>query len=257
MTNDEGFYTNPEPLLATIARLFASEGAAREVAILANSTAAIKQTSYDNWNGGRYGYTLFLQIPYWMNSQLANEIENSENRVLEKAQFLLRSYENEHLEKVYITPEITGDKEWRQKAKAWVAGEGISNQGRVRSDNIASRTADGLLFRSQPEIFLYKALKSLGISFAPLPVFVRGGESYKRIEPDFFLVKDGVVMVIEVDGDTVHNETPAEAHARTTMLAHEGVHIERVKSSECETQELANFYAKKILKVIEKIKASR
>jgi very-short-patch-repair endonuclease len=64
-------------------------------------------------------------------------------------------------------------------------------------------------------------------------------------------------MVVEVDGDTVHNETPAEAHARTTMLIHEGVHIERVKASECETQELANSCAKKIMQVIEKRKASR
>jgi len=116
---------------------------------------------------------------------------------------------------------------------------------------------DGLLFRSQPEIFLYKTLKSSGVSFAPLPVFIRGGESYKRIEPDFFIVKDGITMVVEVDGDTVHQESPAEAHARTTMLAHEGVHIERVKASECETQELANTCAKKILQIIEKLKVSR
>jgi len=257
MTEDENFYTNPEPILATIARLFASEGAAREVAILANSKATMKQTIYDNWNGGTYGYSLFLQIPYWMHNQLAAEIENSENKICEKAQFLLRANENDYLEKVHITPAITGDKEWRDKAKAWLAGDGVSNQGRVRSDNIPSRTADGLLFRSQPEIFFYIALKSLGVSFAPLPVFIRGGESYKRIEPDFFLVKEGIVMVVEVDGDTVHQETPAEAHARTTMLAHEGVHIERVKSSECETQELANACAKKIMQVIEKIKAAR
>lgn len=48
-----------------------------------------------------------------------------------------------------------------------------------------------------------------------------------------------------------------EAHARTTMLAHEGVHIERVKASECETQELANACGKKIMQIIEKVKASR
>jgi len=37
---------------------------------------------------------------------------------------------------------------------------------------------DGLLFRSQPEINLYRAFKALGITFAPLPVFIRGGETY-------------------------------------------------------------------------------
>jgi len=257
MTTDADFFTDPEPMLATLARLFASEGAAKEVALLANSTATIKQTSYDNWNGGTYGYSLFLQIPHWLYNQIATEVENIEKSISEKASFLTRWYENEHLERVYITPIITGDKEWRDKAKAWLAGDGVSNQGRVRSDNIPSRTMDGLLFRSQPEIFLYKALKSSGVSFAPLAVFIRGGESYKRIEPDFFIVKDGITMVVEVDGDTVHQESPAEAHARTTMLAHEGVHIERVKAIECETQELANGCAKKIMQIIEKIKVSR
>jgi hypothetical protein len=29
---------------------------------------------------------------------------------------------------------------------------------------------------SKPEILLYQALKSLGVSFAPLPVFVRGAQ---------------------------------------------------------------------------------
>ena len=184
-------------------------------------------------------------------------VEQIEKSISEKASFLTRWYENEHLERVYITPLIAGDKEWRDKAKAWLAGDGVSNQGRVRSDNIPSRTMDGLLFRSQPEIFLYKALKASGVSFAPLAVFIRGGDTYRRIEPDFFIVKGGIAMVVEVDGDTVHQETPAEAHARTTMLAHEGVHIERVKASECETQELANVCAKKILQVIEKLKVSR
>jgi hypothetical protein len=257
MTTNDNFFSNPEPLLATLARLFASDGAAREVAILANSTATIKQTSYDNWNGGTYGYSLFLQVPHWLYNQIASDLENAERLISEKASFLTRAYENESLDRVYITPNIAEDKEWRDKAKAWLAGDGVSNQGRVRSDNIPSRTLDGLLFRSQPEILLYKALKSLGVAFAPLPVFVRGGESYKRIEPDFFIVKDGIVMVIEVDGDTVHHETPAEAHARITMLAHEGVHIERVKASECETQELANIYAKRIMQIIEKIRAAR
>jgi hypothetical protein len=197
-----------------------------------------------------------LQIPNWLCSQIQSEIDSCEKQILEKANRLLIPYESECLERVFIITLLTADKDWRDKAKAWLAGDRVSNQGRVHSNNIPSRTMDGLLFRSQPEIFLYNALKASGVSFAPLPVFVRGGESYKRIEPDFFIIKDGIVMVVEVDGDTVHHETPAEAHARTTMLAHEGVHIERVKASECETQKLAQTGAQKILQVIQKLKAS-
>lgn len=51
------------------------------------------------------------------------------------------------------------------------------------------------------------------------------------------LIRKGIMMVGEVDGDTVHQETPAEALARTTMLLHEGVHFERIRASECDSPE--------------------
>jgi very-short-patch-repair endonuclease len=104
---------------------------------------------------------------------------------------------------------------------------------------------------------LYKALKSLGVSFAPLAVFIRGGQTYRRIEPDFIIIRSGIVMIVEVDGDTVHLETPAEAHARTTMLVHEGAHLERVKSSECDTPVKALAYANSIIQLFSTLKASR
>ena len=47
----------------------------------------------------------------------------------------------------------------------------INNQGKVRSDNIASRQHDGLLFRSAPEINLYCALKDLGLMSLRCPSF--------------------------------------------------------------------------------------
>ena len=64
-------------------------------------------------------------------------------------------------------------------------------------------------------------------------------------------------MVVEVDGDTVHQETPAEAHDRTTMLLHEGVHVERLKSSECDAPEKAKNAAERIIAVIAKLKATK
>ncbi|HEY9300845.1 MAG TPA: hypothetical protein VIQ31_31665, partial [Phormidium sp.] len=67
----------------------------------------------------------------------------------------------------------------------------------------------------------------------------------------------GVVVVVEVDGYTVHKETPAEAHDRTSLLYHEGIHIERIRASECQTQEQALACAKRMLQVIDKIKSSK
>ena len=96
-------------------------------------------------------------------------------------------------------------------------GQTVPAQGRVRSDNIAARQHDGLLFRSRPEILFYDALKKAGIPFAPLSVVLRGGVQYNRIEPDFVIYKDGIMMIVEIDGDLYHSETPAAAHARRSV----------------------------------------
>lgn len=245
-----------ETILSTLAHLFAYDGKAREVAILANAEAEVEMTDYsEDWGRSKYGYTVTLRIPQYIYGQISKVREECEKDFSENTRPLFG--QDEWLREVLIKPQPTEDPQWRDRAKAWLAGSGVNNQGRVRSDNIASRECDGLLFRSEPEILLYRALKSLGVSFAPLPVFVRGGPTYRRIEPDFVIVKDGRLMIVEVDGDTVHHETPAEAHDRTTMLAHEGAHVERIKASQCDTPEKAQQSAKSLVELFNKLRASR
>jgi hypothetical protein len=254
---DKDLKADIERILATLVQSFADEGRAREVALLALSRQRITQTSYDNWDGGQYGYTVYLEVPGHLYAQVGKGREEIERCLKDRGNDLTRMYPSDHFDGFELVPELADDPDWREKAKTWVTGQGVNNQGRVRSDNLAPRMVDGLLFRSQPEINLYRALKAAGVSFAPLPVFVRGGQTYKRIEPDFVIIKDGIVMVVEVDGDTVHRETPREAHDRLTMLAHEGVHVERVNAAECETADLARQCAAKILRLIEKLKTNK
>ena len=246
-----------EKVLGTMARLYGEEGQAREVAILALSKPTIEQTDYDNWDGGQYGYTIYLEVPDTLYHQLGKEVEKIEASFKDRVNQVTRLYQNQWVQAFTLTTELTVDEDWREKAKAFLMGKGITNQGRARSDNVAPRMCDGLLFRSQPEINLYRAFKALGITFAPLPVFIRGGETYRRIEPDFVLFKDGVLMIVEVDGDTVHRETPLEAHYRTTLLVHEGAHVERVNAKDCETPEKAKECAARLLEVLKKLKANR
>jgi hypothetical protein len=253
----KGLKADLEKVLATMARLYSDEGAAREVAILALSAATIRQTDYDNWNGGQYGYTIYLEVPDHLYHQLGDEVAAIESSFTERANQVTRLYEDEWVQAFTLATQLTADEDWREKAKAFLTGKGVTNQGRARSDNVAPLMCDGLLFRSHQEINLYRALKARGITFAPLPVFIRGGETYRRIEPDFVLFKDGVMMVVEVDGDTVHRETPLEAHYRTTMLVHEGAHVERVGAKDCETPEKAGECAARLLGLLNKLKASR
>jgi len=246
-----------ESLLSGLTQVFMSERSPREAALLASAKAEIAFKEYDNWDGGTYYYSLTLEIPTLVYGQVVSDLEAIERRILERTKLITRQIHTHYIADIYITPLLQAEKQWRQTAQAWVSGSGVTNQGRVRSDNIATRTCDGLLFRSEPEIYLYKALKSQGVALAPLPVFIRGGATYRRIEPDFVIIKGGLMLVVEVDGDTAHLETPAEAHDRTTMLAHEGAYVERVNARECETLEAARACAQKLIQVIEKLKAVR
>lgn len=237
--------------------MFAMEGNARLVAILAFGQISIEQTDWDNWNGGTAVYTLYLRIPVKLYAQVQADLAAVTDELHNRISSLWSAHTSDWLGRVQILPELSTDDDWQDKARAWLAGDNITNQGRVRSNNIAPREKDGLLFRSQPEIYLYSALKDAGVTFAPLPVFVRGGKEYRRIEPDFVVVKDGLMMVIEVDGDTVHQETPVEAHARTMILEYEGVHIERVSASECDTPNGAAACALRLIQLMDKLKANR
>ncbi|MCZ6799428.1 MAG: hypothetical protein O7F12_02975 [Nitrospirae bacterium] len=254
----ERFFANPEAILGTLAQLFSANGEAREVAILAHGSPELEHTDTQATTGGWESYyTLHLNVPLVLYTAVEASSEEIEKKILERIQNVLKRHTHDFITSVSINPSVVDDPQWREKAVSWLSGSHVTNQGRVRSNNVAPLSVDGLLFRSQPEINLYRALKNLGVSFAPLPVFIRGGESYQRIEPDFVVIKNGLAMVVEVDGDTVHQETPAEAHARTVMLSHEGVHIERVLASECDSQQKAKNSANRLIKIIEKLKRNR
>lgn len=252
-TTEKGFPVPLETLFASMFELLKQQGAAREIAILVSSVGRGFQSEYDNWNGGTYYWSLTLAVELSLFSRLSEEDRTrSAERLEETATRFFAKFANDRFGKVNIVPRVVVNDQWRDDATEFVAGQGIHNQGRVRSNNIASRECDGLLFRSEPEIHLYRALKAAGVTFAPLPVFIRGGSSYSRIEPDFVILKDGVVMVVEVDGDTYHHESPADAHARLTPLGLEGATIERVRASECVNAEAAKDYAGRLLKILDK-----
>ena len=254
----EGFPLNLPTTIAALAELLKGHGLARELAVIASSSATVKQSSFDNWNGGLRGWT----ITFWLEPGLFSRLEKEERTQVETAlkttlEEFFRPFESDQLDCVLVVPSSVNRQNWREAAQHWLSGQGITNQGRVRSDNIASLERDGLLFRSQPEILFYLALKASGVTFAPLAVFIRGGEEYARFEPDFLVIKDRGILVIEIDGDTYHRETPADAGIRLRPLTYEGAHIERVKASECLTETTAKACVKRVLDVLEKLNRTR
>jgi hypothetical protein len=244
-------------LIQNVARLFAYEGNAKMVSILSYANISAAQTGYDNWDGGTEIYSVYLEVPQRIYLEINTDLKSISSDIKEKLGAFLHRYGQTWIGEIAISPQLIESENWQKEARDWLAGEGITNQGRVRSNNIASRQCDGLLFRSIPEINIYKALKSKGVAFAPLPVFLKGGKEYSRIEPDFIVIKDGIVLCLEIDGDTVHKETPAEANARTRILSNEGAIVERFQACRCETPEKADDLANEILGLIEKHKRNR
>ncbi len=244
-----------ESCFYSVSLVFAHRGNFTEVAILADASAEVTQTDYDNYNGGSYGYTLNIRIRPDLYVQISDE--RSEYAKVIRDEMIPHFPRNRALHEVLIQPFQMAPVGWQEKAKAWAGGVGVTNQGRVRSTNIAGREHDGLLFRSQPEINLYDALKKRGVAFAPLPIFLRGGENYQRLEPDFIVLKDGVFAVIEVDGDNFHPETPSAARARLKLLEDAGAYILRVNAITCSTAEFAETCADNILNDIATHKHNR
>lgn len=244
---------------ATLASIAAAQGDAAAVAILAYSRPELRFVdTYSNYGDEYVDFTLHLFIGTEVYGRLASERET----LCERLSALAKEVSASHdpfltVSRVVVAPSINNADGWRVEAKKFLRGEGLNNQGRVRSDNIAARLHDGLLFRSQAEIHLYDALKRLGVYLAPLPVFVRGGATYQRLEPDFVLIHRGILVVVEVDGATVHRESPTEAHTRTAGLQREGVRIERVSAADCATRADAERCAASLMDAMAKYSSLR
>jgi hypothetical protein len=247
------FPVDKEGFLRTVALFLADEGARSEVRLVASAPCTITLWNYDNWDGGQWSWRIDFSIPVRTFSQLPDtEREAISTRIKTAMNRVLHSQDAHSIGDVRLVVEIPrAEPNWREKAERWATGDGTTNQGRARSDNLAPLEHDGLLFRSRPEINLYLAFKNLGVAVAPLPVFIRGGKEYKRIEPDFVLIHAATVMVVEVDGDEFHHESPAQAHERLTMLSHEGVETERVSATDCDTPEKARICANRLLSILQ------
>ncbi len=95
------------------------------------------------------------------------------------------------------------------------------------------------------------------LAVAPLPVFVRIGNNYNRLEPDFVVIYKGLTFVVEVDGDSFHKESPAEADRRLVPLTYEGVEVRRIRANELESERAADNVVRELIDFMAKRKAAR
>jgi hypothetical protein len=147
---------------------------------------------------------------------------------------------------VEIVPRLEEDNEWRLTATMYLAAIGLTNQGRAHSDNVAPLDFEGLKFRSGAEKRLYLALKGLAVPVAPLPVFVQGGADYERREPDFVILRQSRLCIIEVHGPLSNT-----SDERLQFLINAGAIVERVSADCCGTLAKARDAAADVLRRID------
>jgi hypothetical protein len=246
----------PDEFLASVVEALKSTGDARAIATLVEG-----QCEHVIWdsdfgiNSWRWFISLPVRLFYAMTEE---ERESTQSAIDSAASPFFAATPNDSLSSVVITPKIErADADWRDEAIRFVKGEGVTNQGRVRSDNIASKQHRGLLFRSKAEITLFEALTRAKLAVAPLPVFVRIGKAYNRLEPDFVVIYKGLTFVVEVDGDTYHRELPAEADKRLVPLTYEGVEVRRIRAAELATEESADIAVRELKDWMARRKESR
>lgn len=245
-----------EDLLATAVEALKVHGDARSIAVLIAGSCDLVQWSSDF---GIDFWRLFVALP----AQLFYAMDDDERKATQEAIVdvvgpFFAATPGDGLEGVVITPQVAQAKDgWRDDAVRFIKGEGVTNQGRVRSDNIASRQHQGLLFRSKAEVTLFTALCRAKLAVAPLPVFVRIGKAYNRLEPDFVVVFKGLTFIVEVDGDTFHRELPAEADKRLVPLTYEGVEVRRVRAADLTSDEAADVVVRELVDYMAKRKESR
>ena len=245
-----------EPVLFAAATILLSRKDQFAASILANAAATLTHCDHDNWNGGQETWKLHLGIA--PETYLGLQDKEGIEKALDEA-IAIPMVAVSHSDSIMteITTTLDHGPDWRLRIRQQLFGQGITDQGRARIDNIAFIEREGLRFRSRAEVHFYQAMKATGITVAPLPVVIHGGIQYKRIEPDFVVIKQGIVMVVEIDGGPFHTEKPSDAHARLKFLSDEGVVVERISHTSCDTPEKAREAARGIIASLERHKAAR
>lgn len=100
----EQFSQSTEAIIESLIQVFKHQNKLETVSVLENVKARIEQTDYDNWDGGTFIFTLFLDIPLKLFAHLEHRINQFEEAIAKKLTSILRDTGNQHLNRVVIAP---------------------------------------------------------------------------------------------------------------------------------------------------------
>lgn len=135
-------------ILAAIGAVFAEQGNDADARLLTDAAISVEQSSFDNWNGGTYGYTVQIRTSARRFAALADRVNQLESDIKARIGHFARAYSNEHVDSVVITPAIEDPATNLQLAPSfWPAGHlrvflSHAADYRAEAGNIASVLLD-------------------------------------------------------------------------------------------------------------------
>ena len=125
------------------------------------------------------------------------------------------------------------------------------NNGRGHTKNPATIPGDYFEHRTYAEVLMTRALKLEGVIFSALPVFDMG--NYQRAEIDHIILKDGMVLLQELDGPSHRGELMLDAEKRLEKFRDEGFFIRRYEQPEEVTLSWCTQRARESIRFMEKM----
>jgi TIR domain len=90
-------------ILSLLKRKLELKGLKDDLHLLQVASTSVIEEDYDNWNGGQYYYTLYLDIPIEKFVEIEDDLSNIEKRILKEIKTLRRGVSsNEHISAVTI-----------------------------------------------------------------------------------------------------------------------------------------------------------
>lgn len=96
-------------VVKTLVQIFRVQGNEELAGLLDRSAASFDQTDYDNWNGGTYTWALRLEVPVPVYASIQPRLDEVEKTILGKLAYLGRTYPNDNLSEVTISPTAADD----------------------------------------------------------------------------------------------------------------------------------------------------
>jgi hypothetical protein len=223
---------NPDRFMASMAR-FLIEGDEREEARLLlactmESHEVTESNNYDAWDvlhltfiGPRKAYDLL------------HEESSNLHRSLQHAAKAVAGGSHEHITlHARASIVVPNSADWRNELLAILDGRDVDNQAIGFQ---ATRTYEGLRFRSESEVRIAQALDRAGVMFVPNCRARIGSVGRRRnCEADFLVMADGRWGVLEVDGEQWHVGLASRDHERDRPFHFHGAHkVQRFDAGDC------------------------